>query len=59
MVDDLATLEGRVSRGFDWLRAREQARKTDAYYAKWLGEWVTMLEDYEYRLSHLGLVRAE
>lgn len=58
MVDDLKALEVRVSRGLDWLFAREQAGKTDAHYDEWFRNWEAMLRDYEYRLTHLGLTRA-
>jgi len=57
MVDDLATLEARVSKGFDWLYAREQAGKTDAEYEKWLSTWLSLLDDYEARLTHLKITK--
>lgn len=58
MVDDLKALEARVSKGMDWLFAREQAKQTDAHYEEWLKKWEALLESYEYRLTYLRLVKA-
>ena len=59
MVDDLATLEKRISAGFDYLFEREVSGKMDAHYSKWFAEWVRLLEDYQYRLTHCRLTKAE
>ena len=58
MVDDLAALEVRVSGGFDWLFARELTGRTDAEYEKWLNTWLSLLDDYEHRLTHLKITQA-
>ena len=65
MPDDLAALEARVSKGFDWLFAREESNRgngiagtEDAYYLKWLQEWEGLLEDLQYRLTYLGQTKA-
>ena len=59
MVDDLATLEARVSAGFTWLYEREVSGRKDAHYDTWLENWLAMLQDLEYRLTHLGLTKAD
>lgn len=40
-----------MSRGFDWLLARELAGQTDAYYDRALGVWEKLLKEYEEGLA--------
>ena len=65
MVDDLATLEVRVSRGFDFLHREECAGRSGHFYPQYgkswqvlFDEWRALLEDYEYRLAYLKITRA-
>ena len=57
MPDDLAALEARVNKGFDWLFARELTGRTGAEYEKWLSTWLSLLDDYEARLTHLKITK--
>lgn len=47
-----------MSRGFDWLLARELAGQTDAYYDRAFTAWEKLLRTYEAELDRLGLTEA-